>query len=70
MAVDAIFCNIEFATFEPFYIRLFKIPFQNPLPFFSPMEIFGNIRPKDFGIYKAFLIRDFIIAVVSDTHLS
>jgi hypothetical protein len=56
VAIEAVFSNIQFTPFKPFYFRFGKIPIQYVVPFFLPLKIGSNFGPEFFGLFNAFFI--------------
>ena len=58
MTVDAIFADIQFAAGEPF--RKGRLPIEDLVPFFAPLEFLGFARPELIRLFDRFLVEFFV----------
>src|SRR6516225_5944004 len=65
MTVEAIVTGIDLATGKPLCKR--RLPFEDFLPFFMPMEFIRLLRKKSFGIFDARFVQFLIRSQRTDT---
>jgi hypothetical protein len=56
VTVDAIFGDVQLSVDKPLYIRVFEVPLQDFVPFFSPQEILCYAAPKGVRMFSALAI--------------